>query len=122
MKRVGKLHRTLMDLIKNQVYLCSVRRGILQQILVIFQDIKNSILYARKKTCGELYNFGRKDLFLKALEASISNTGVSEHIKVKRQSPKKKTVITVGIYRAPSHGIQARFLSEVEEITSSSFC
>ena len=50
---------------------------------------------------------------------SNCNTEVIEYVHVKLHSPNKKTINIVGIYRAPSHGVRARFLSEVEKITSS---
>ena len=50
---------------------------------------------------------------------SNCNTEVIEFVHVKLHSPNKKTINIVGIYRAPSHGVRARFLSEVEKITNS---
>ena len=43
-------------------------------------------------------------------------TEVIENVHVKLHSSKKKTGNIVGIYRAPSHGVRARFLSDVEKI------
>ena len=67
---------------------------------------------------GGLSIFCRDVLSFKALEVSKSNSEVIEHVHVKLHSSNKKTVIIVGIYRAPSHGVRARFLSEVEKITN----
>ena len=50
---------------------------------------------------------------------SNSNTEVFEHVHNKLHSPNKKIINIVGIYRSPSHGVRARFLSEVEKITKS---
>ena len=72
-----------------------------------------------KKTGGGLSTFCRNSLSFKALEVSNSNTEVIEYVHVKLHSPNKKTINIVGIYRAPSHGVRARFLSEVEKITNS---
>ena len=60
----------------------------------------------------------KDDLSFKALEVSKSNSEVIEHVHVKLHSSNKKTINIVGIYRAPSHGVRARFLSEVEKITN----
>ena len=49
---------------------------------------------------------------------SKSKSEVIHHVHVKLQSSNKKTIIIVGIYRAPSHGVRTRFLSEVEKITN----
>ena len=47
-----------------------------------------------------------------------SNSEVNEHVHVKLHSSNKKTINIVGIYRAASYGVIARFLSEVEKITN----
>ena len=72
------------------------------------------ILYGRKKTSGGLSNFFRNNLSLKALKLSKSNSEAIEHVHIKLHSSNKKTINFVGIYRAPTHGVWARFLSEVE--------
>ena len=41
-----------------------------------------------------------------------------EHVRVKLFSLNKKIIIIVGNYRKLSHGVQARFLPEVEKITN----
>ena len=61
--------------------------------------------------------FCRNNLSFKALEVSDCNTEVIEYVHVKLHSPNKKTINIVDIYRAPSHGVRARFLPEVEKIT-----
>ena len=49
---------------------------------------------------------------------SKSNSEVIEHVHAKLYSSNKKTISIVCIYRASSHGVRARFLSEVEKITN----
>ena len=49
---------------------------------------------------------------------SKSNSEVIEHVHIKLNNSKKKTISFVGIYGAPSHGVRARFPSEVEKITN----
>ena len=49
---------------------------------------------------------------------SSSNTKVIEHVHVKLHVPNKNAIIFVDINRAPSHGVRARFLFEVEKITN----
>ena len=49
---------------------------------------------------------------------SNSNTELIEPVHVRLHSRNKNTLIFVGIYRAFSHGVRARFVSEVEKITN----
>ena len=62
--------------------------------------------------------FCRNGLCFKASEVSESNSEVFDHINIELHSSYKKTINTVDIYRAPSHGVRARFLSEVEKISN----
>ena len=96
--------------------MCSVESGLLKQILIIFQGIKHSILYGRKKTVGGLSISCRNDLCFKASEVSKSNFEVIKHVHVKLHSSNKKTINVYGMYRAPSHGVITQFLSEFEKI------
>ena len=43
---------------------------------------------------------------------SSSNNEITEHVHVKLHSPNKKKYNLIGIYRAPSDVVQARFLTE----------
>ena len=49
---------------------------------------------------------------------SKSNSEVIEHVHNILHSSNKKTSNIVGSYRAPSHVVRARSLSEVEKITN----
>ena len=49
---------------------------------------------------------------------SKSNSEVIEHFHVKLHRSNEKTIHIVGFYRAPSHGVRARFPSEVEKLTN----
>ena len=71
-----------------------------------------------EKTGGGLSIFCRIDLSFKTLEVSKSTSEVIKHVHVKLHSSNKKTSNIVGIYRAFSHGVRARFLPEVEKITN----
>ena len=49
---------------------------------------------------------------------SKSNSEVIKHVHVKLHSSNKKAINIAGIYQTPSHGVRARFLSEVEKSTN----
>ena len=82
----------------------------MKQILVISQDIKHSILYGGNKRVVDFKFFVGMIYLLKHYKCLKSKSEVFEDVHFKLHSSNEKTTNIVGIFRAPSHGVRARFL------------